>query len=142
MLNGRVANVDPRHVQPRYFSAKAQLHKLWQEHGHERFFYDAFYLPTAQNLTQMRVGRAGMPIAEIRRAADGAAEVKLRTLSAGGAVHYTVDGSAPTAAAAVAHADTAVRLAAHEQLRARAFAAGARGPSRELALNGSSVLVL
>lgn len=58
-----------------YLAARLSLQRLWEQHGRSRTpgnnteipgpnsFFDQYYLPAAQNLTQLMIGRSPMPIA-------------------------------------------------------------------------------
>lgn len=90
VYNGRNNNIS----REKAVEAVSNLEKLWKEKGGEPFFYDRYYLPTAQKLTGYRIGRTGMPIAE-RHTRDGKTMVSLRSLSPDAVIHYTTDGTRP-----------------------------------------------
>jgi hypothetical protein len=96
-LAGLVWNARPGSGAPNYLRDVApvwdKLEANWREHGDDPFYYDRHYLPLAQELTGFRVGRAAMPIMQV----DGDT-ITLSTKATGGvSMHYTLDGSEPTA---------------------------------------------
>ncbi len=101
---GHVFNTD-------YVPELRQLEALWKDHGDDAFFYDRYYVEKARELSGFRVGPAAMPIVEH----DGD-EVTLRSMTPDAVIHYTLDGSEPTAKSPVYEAPlrdaTAVRAMA------------------------------
>ena len=73
------------------------LETLWRAYGDDPYFYDRYYLPTAQRLTGYELGRAGMPIDTQRLAGEGAFFVSLQCWTQHAIIHYTTDGSPPSA---------------------------------------------
>lgn len=112
---------------PTVLPVLAKLKELWRAHGGDPFFYDRYYLPAAQELTGYRVGCAGMPIA----GTTATGGLTLHTRTPGAAIHYTTDGTTPTALSP--RYNPPAELDPAGGLRAVAFAAGL-SPSRELVL--------
>ena len=88
IYNGRDNFGFPR---PKYYKILDQLHDLWKEKGNEPHFYDRYYLPKAQELTEYKIGRTAMPIVERNKNA-----ITLKSLSPNAVIYYTSDGSNPT----------------------------------------------
>jgi hypothetical protein len=70
VLNGRDRPGQPGFTTV-YLRALRQLEAIWKVHGRRAdgttagMFYDQFYLPAAQNLTRLLVGRSPMPLATL-----------------------------------------------------------------------------
>jgi hypothetical protein len=146
----------PSHVNySEYLSAKGLLEQVWQQHGAESpdTFYDQYYLPAAQNATGLLIGRSPMPLASVEHVdmdgvgkgrgtqggvADTTPQVLVslrtygRTLRAGGAIRYTVDGTAVTESSQ-AYPAQALHMPEGTLLRATTFEMGL-DRSRELSL--------
>lgn len=90
VYNGRNNNFS----RPKYIKIVDQLKELWEEKGDQPFFYDRYYLPTAQKLTGYKVGRAGMPIVESQPHNDDII-ISLKSLSPDATIYYTLDGVNP-----------------------------------------------
>ena len=117
VFNGRERPVSggPDATDSKYLGARSQLERVWREHGQsetqyggESFFYDQYYLPAAQNETELFIGRSPMPIGlvEAIRDKDSTQSQKLtlrafRSLRPGGIIRYTTDGTAVTKTSAV-----------------------------------------
>ena len=85
----------------RYLPALAALKQVWLEHGEgAASFYDQYYLPAAQNVTRLMIGRSPMPIASQVSAGDWSATPNSVRLSTFGddrvPMRYTLDGSPPS----------------------------------------------
>eukprot|EP00039_Didymoeca_costata_P032522 m.38187 g.38187 ORF g.38187 m.38187 type:complete len:800 (-) comp9400_c0_seq1:200-2599(-) len=50
---------------PVYLDIKNNLRTLWETFGSDPYFYDRYYLPVSQKLTNITIGRAGMPISNV-----------------------------------------------------------------------------
>lgn len=100
------------------------------------YFYDQVYLPTAQRLTGVYVGRAAMPSATVTESAIPTLAMMVRLLvepnGAPTAIHYTVDGSAPTSRSPVYAAPFSVT--AGTTVRAVTVSTKLADHSRELTL--------
>ena len=84
-----------------YLPALAHLKQVWLKHGEgAASFYDQYYLPAAQNVTRLMIGRSPMPIASRVSAGDSSAtpaSVRLSTFGDGHVpIRYTLDGSPPS----------------------------------------------
>lgn len=116
-------------IRPDYAPLLEHLETLWRAYGKDPYFYDRYYLPVAQRLTGFDLGRAGMPIVKQRPAGDGAFFIALECWTPRATIHYTTDGTPPTAESA--KYVTPLRLPAGTTVRAVALRKGL-DPSREL----------
>jgi hypothetical protein len=84
----------------KYDSVLDQLASMWREHGKQAggTFYEQYYLPMAQNTTELTIGRSPMPIATVvSDAADGSStKVELTVFGTDIDIRYTVDISTPS----------------------------------------------
>ena len=138
-----------------YLYTRAQLKAVWQEHGQNdssvggaSSFYDQYYLPAAQNLTGLYLGRAPMPIlspgepedesSSSNRSSNGIALHTFRALRQGGKLRYTTDGSAVSASSLVYNGRQIVIPTGSRLVRAASYEPKL-SPSRELFVSiGSS----
>ncbi len=97
-LAGFLWNARPSSGAPHYmrdiWPVWSGLYEDWQEHGDDPYYYDRYYTPLVQELTGFRVGRAGMPMIEVD---DGKVTLSTRSTGETVTIHYTLDGSVPTA---------------------------------------------
>ena len=106
-------------------------------------FYDQYYLPAAQNITGLRIGRAAMPIPRAAVSASAASKgvlLELMPMAAGkGAqIYFTMDGSAVTPRLDRRYESGQIlSVPAGVTLRAVSYADGLE-PSRELVVEGET----
>ena len=92
-----IDQLSPSEYKNSYLPLLNQLRDLWLQKGNDLYFYDRYYLPKAQSITGYKLGRAGMPIETIQGQIPGTITVSLSTFLTTGVIHYTTDGTEPTA---------------------------------------------
>lgn len=130
-----------------YLQTLHALEVIWQQHyadstdGFESTFYDQYYLPAAQNLTGLRIGRAPMPIAK-QQQRNGLVSLELMTMAenTGAQIHYTLDATAVRPQSALYTAGLKLRVPPGGMLRAASYATGL-DRSRELTFTSDHVSV-
>eukprot|EP01048_Picozoa_sp_COSAG05_P003508 COSAG05_NODE_163_length_15471_cov_29.575072_3_plen_448_part_00 len=128
-----------------YLQTLQALEVIWQQHYHESTdgfestFYDQYYLPAAQNLTGLRIGRAPMPIAK-QRAGLVSLELMPMAVGTGAFIYYTLDGTEVTPQSTLYKAGVQLRVPQGDMLRAASYASGL-DRSRELTFVGGLVNV-
>ncbi|BAM03063.1 chitobiase/beta-hexosaminidase C-terminal domain-containing protein [Phycisphaera mikurensis] len=119
-----VDQIRPAEYEADYLPMLAEIRRAWEADGEDPHFFDRHYLPLVQRLTGLRHGPAAMPHADEK---DG--RIHLRSVDPDASVHYTLDGSEPTADSP--HDRQPIRLGTGQVLRAVAIAPGL-DPSRVL----------
>jgi hypothetical protein len=124
-----------------YLPALEKLKEVWLEHGKGKnntaSFYDQFYLPAAQNITGLMLGRSPMPIATpATMAAVTGIVVQLYTFGGDVPMRYTLDGSAPSDNGILYSDAKALSIPRGGHLRAISERIGL-APSRELSVKGA-----
>ena len=97
------------------------------------FCNSRYYLPTAQNITGLFLGRTPMPIATTGKRRS-VALATFRPLRSRGVIRYTIDGTEVTGSSAAYSGVAIVTPVGAAVVRAKAYEAGL-SPSRELVLH-------
>lgn len=95
VYNARMGGSGVEGLHAEYNPRLWELEALWEEHRGEPFFYDRWFVEAARQVSgnRFRVGPAAMPIV----GRDDTGAVTLRSQTAGATIHYTLDGSEPSA---------------------------------------------